>query len=157
MSYRQALETCGVSVTKVSDKLELTLGTASLTVLGTGGRAYAKNGDNNASLLVYITHEGNRLLFAGDVEKQRIRDLLSAGVTSCDFLKVPHHGRYNSALPEYFQALGMKTAAITCSNKNPADTETLAALESLGCKVYETVNGDIRVSSTASGIQVSQR
>lgn len=157
VSYRQALEKSGVAVTKVSDKLELTLGTASLTVLGTGGRAYAKNGDNNASLLVYITHEGNRLLFAGDVEKQRIQDLLSAGVTSCDFLKVPHHGRYNSALPEYFQALGMKTAAITCSNKNPADAETLAALESLGCKVYETVNGDVRVSSSASGIRVSQK
>lgn len=157
VSYRQALEKCGVAVTKVSDKLELTLGTASLTVLGTGGRAYAKNGDNNASLLVYITHEGNRLLFAGDVEKQRIQDLLSAGVASCDFLKVPHHGRYNSALPEYFQALGMKTAAITCSNKNPADAETLAALASLGCKVYETVNGDVRVSSSASGIRVSQK
>ena len=145
-----------MAVTKVSDKLELTLGTASITLLGTGGKAYAKNGDNNASLLVYITHGGNRLLFAGDVEKQRIQDLLSAGVTSCDFLKVPHHGRYNSVLPEYFQALGMKTAAITCSNKNPADAETLAALESLGCKVYETVNGDVRVSSSASGIRVSQ-
>ena len=52
VSYRQALEKCGVAVTKVSDKLELTLGMANLTVLGTGGRAYAKNVDNNASLLV---------------------------------------------------------------------------------------------------------
>ena len=78
-------------------------------------------------------------------------------MTACDFLKVPHHGQYNSALPEYFQALGMKTAAITCSNKNPADGQTLAALESLGCKVYETVNGDVRVSSSASGIRVSQK
>ena len=152
VSYRQAL--MRTKFDEIGMHMEEKMG---LTLLGTGGRAYAKNGDNNASLLVYITHEGNRLLFAGDVEKQRIQDLLSTGVTSCDFLKVPHHGRYNSALPEYFQALGMKTAAITCSNKNPADAETLAALESLGCKVYETVNGDIRVSSTASGIQVSQR
>ena len=156
-SYRKALENTGVSVTKVSDKLELTLGTATLTVLGTGGTAYTKNVDNNASLIVYITHEGNRLLFAGDVEKQRINDLLSAGVEPCDFLKVPHHGKYNNALPDYFRALGMKAAVITCSNKNPAEEETVAALESLGCKVYETVNGDIRVSSTASGIQISQR
>ena len=156
-SYRQALEKCGVPVTKVSDQLDLTLGTASLTILGTGGTVYAKNTDNNASLLVYITHEGNRLLFAGDVEKQRINDLLSAGVEGCDFLKVPHHGKYNNALPEYFRALGMKAAAITCSNKNPADAETVVALESLGCKVYETVNGDIRVSSTSAGIRVSQK
>ena len=156
-SYRQALEKCGVPVTKVSDQLDLTLGTASLTILGTGGTVYAKNTDNNASLLVYITHEGNRLLFAGDVEKQRINDLLSAGVEGCDFLKVPHHGKYNSALPEYFRALGMKNAAITCSNKNPAEEETVAALESLGCQVYKTADGDIRVTSTASGIRVSQR
>ncbi len=157
VSYRQALENRGVPVTKVSDKLDLTLGTAKLTILGTGGTTYAKNTDNNASLVVYITHEGNRLLFAGDVEKQRIHDLLSAGVEPCDFLKVPHHGKYNDALPEYFQALGMKSAAITCSNKNPAEEETVAALESLGCKVYETVDGDIRVSSTSAGIRVSQR
>ena len=156
-SYRKALENTGVSVTRVSDKLDLTLGTAKVTILGTGETTYAKNTDNNASLLVYIAHKGNCLLFAGDVEKQRIQDLLSAGVEPCDFLKVPHHGKYNNALPEYFQALGMRSAAITCSNKNPADSETVAALESLGCKVYETVNGDIRVSSTASGIQISQR
>ena len=155
-AYRAALEDSGVPVTKVRDKLELTLGTANLAILGTNGTTYAKNTDNNASLLVYITHEGNCLLFAGDVEKQRIQDLLTAGVSSCDFLKVPHHGRYNSALPEFFRTLGMKVAAITCSNKNPADTETVAALESLGCKVYETVDGDIRVVSTQSGIQVRQ-
>lgn len=155
-SYRKALENTGVSVTRVSDKLDLTLGTATLTVLGTGGTAYTKNVDNNASLIVYISHEGNRLLFAGDVEKQRINDLLSAGVEPCDFLKVPHHGKYNNALPGYFQALGMKAAAITCSNKNPAEEETVAALESLGCKVYETVNGDIRVTSTSAEIQITQ-
>ena len=156
-SYRQALEKSNVPVTTVHDKLDLTLGTADLTILGTNGTTYAKNTDNNASLLVYITHEGNRLLFAGDVEKQRINDLLADGVEPCDFLKVPHHGKYNSALPEYFRALGMKNAAITCSNKNPADAETVAALEGLGCKVYETVDGDIRVSSTSAGIQVSQK
>ena len=112
--------------------------------------------DNNNSLLVSVTHGGNRLLFAGDIEKQRIRDLLDTGIAQYDFLKVPHHGVYNNGLPDFFRAVGMEYAVITCSNKNPAESKTLEALESLGTETYLTANGLITVSSTPSGIQIRQ-
>lgn len=155
-SYRQALEETGVPVTAVRDSLDLTLGTAALTVTGDHGAVYTKNIDNNHSLLVTVSHAGNKLLFAGDIEKQRIQDVLEDGIEACDFLKVPHHGRYNDALPALFEALKMQYAVITCSNKNPADAETLDALDSLGVTTYQTVNGTVKVISNSAGIRITQ-
>lgn len=63
-----------------------------LSILGTGGAVYEKNADNNNSLVVTVTHCGNRFLFAGDIEKQRIADLLETGVASCDVLNVQRIG-----------------------------------------------------------------
>ena len=156
LAYRQALTDTKVPCLQVADSKTFSLGTASVTVTGAGGKTYDKNVDNNNSLQVSVTHGGNRLLFAGDIEKQRIRDLLDTGIAQYDFLKVPHHGVYNNALPDFFRAVGMEYAVITCSNKNPAETKTLEVLEALSAKTYLTSNGEITVSSTPSGIQIRQ-
>lgn len=95
LAYWQALTDTKVPCLQVTDSKTFSLGTASVTVTGTSGKTYDKNVDNNSSLLVSVTHSGNRLLFAGDMEKQRIRDLLDTGIAQYDFLKAPHHGVYN--------------------------------------------------------------
>lgn len=156
LAYRQALTDTKVPCLPVTDSKTFSLGTASVTVTGTSGKTYDKNVDNNNSLLVSVTHSGNRLLFAGDIEKQRIRDLLDTGIAQYDFLKVPHHGVYNNALPEFFQAVGMQYAVITCSEKNPADPETLSALAEQNGKTYLTSDGQVTVASTASGLHIRQ-
>lgn len=156
-AYRAALELAGITPQAVSDALDVTLGNMQLSILGVGGAAYEKNTDNNNSLVVTVTHCENRFFFAGDIEKQRIADLLETGVTSCDVLKVPHHGVYNKQLPALFAALGMKEAVITCSEKNPADEETVDLLGALGCRVWQTVNGTVRVISGQNGITISQK
>lgn len=156
IAYRQALAETGVPVTRVSGSEEFSLGTADVTVTGTNGKTYDKNTDNNNSLIVSVTHAGNRLLFAGDIEKQRIQDLLDGGIGQYDFLKVPHHGVYNRALPDFFRAVGMDCAVITCSEKNPADPETLSALAALDVQTYLTDDGPITVTSSESGIRIRQ-
>ena len=50
----------------------------------------------------------------------------------------------------------MQYAVVTCSEKNPADPETLSALAALGTKTYLTADGSITVTSTASGLQLRQ-
>ena len=156
-AYRAALELASITPEAVSDALDVTLGDMQLSILGAGGAAYEKNTDNNNSLVVTVTHCENRFFFAGDIEKQRIADLLEAGVSSCDVLKVPHHGVYNKQLPALFAALGMKEAVITCSEKNPADEETVDCLDALSCRVWQTVNGTVRVISNQTGITISQK
>lgn len=51
----------------------------------------------------------------------------------------------------------MKEAVITCSEKDPEDEETLAALDALGCRVWQTVNGTVRVVSDQNGLTISQK
>lgn len=156
-AYRAALDTAGITPEAISDALEVTLGDMQLSILGAGSTIYEKNADNNNSLVVTVTHCENRFFFAGDIEKQRIKRLLETGVFGCDVLKVPHHGAYNKQLPALFAALGMKTAVITCSEKNPAGEETLDALDALGCRIWQTANGTVRILSTKNGITVSQK
>lgn len=156
-AYRAALDNAGITPETISDSLEVSFGEMQLSILGTGGTVYEKNVDNNNSLVVTVTHCGNRFFFAGDMEKQRIADLLETGVASCDVLKIPHHGVCNKQLPALFAALGMKNAIITCSEKNPADEETIDALDALGCRVWQTVNGTVRMISDQNGIAISQK
>ena len=51
----------------------------------------------------------------------------------------------------------MKEAVITCSEKDPADEETVDRLNTLGCRVWQTVNGTVRVISNQNGITISQK
>lgn len=153
-AYRAALAETGTEVIAVKDTQEFTAGTMQFTIQGPGEQIYSKNTDNNCSLVVTVTHAGNRLLFAGDIEKQRIRDLLNT-LQPCDFLKVPHHGVYNSALPELFSTVSPAYAVITDSGKNPADAETLEALETSGTQIFETANGTVTVVSTQGGLKVT--
>ena len=162
MSYKNALTEakangkCG-STEAVSDSVSLTVSDIKLNIVGTFGKDYAKNQDNNDSLVVSLEHLGNSFLFAGDIEKQRIADMLSQGrVQPCDFLKVPHHGVYNSKLEDYFSKVNMKYAVITCSDKNPAEQKTLDLLTAKGCRTFLTSNGTVHIRSTKSGIDITQ-
>lgn len=112
--------------------------------------------DNNLSLVTTVVHGENRLLFAGDIEKQRIRQWLSQGnAVHCDFLKVPHHGVYNTALEALFDAVQPKCAAICSSAKNPADVRTTELLRAIGCDVRETKDG--RISVVSDGVRLEMR
>ena len=153
-----SLSGCGRSGADAMTVLYLDVGKADCTILTDGAHtvlidcAEADDGETVCRAL-----RENRFFFAGDIEKQRIADLLETGVASCDVLKVPHHGVYNKQLPALFAALGMKEAVITCSEKDPADEETLAALDALGCRVWQTVNGTVRVVSDQNGLTGTKR
>lgn len=67
MSYRNALTEaeangkCG-STEAVSDSVDLTVSDIKLNIVGTFGKDYAKNQDNNDSLVVSLEHLGNSFL-----------------------------------------------------------------------------------------------
>ncbi len=156
LAYRDAISRNQIQAESLNDDLQLNIGGMRMQIY-TANAVYDKNIDNNNSLVVDLTHEGNRFLFAGDIEKQRIQDMLEQGqINSCDFLKVPHHGRYNSALNDLFEAASPTYAAITCSVKNPPEQETLDALEAVGCIVYSTKDSEVHVRSTKNGVHVDQ-
>ncbi len=156
LAYRDAISRNQIQAESLNDDLQLNIGGMRMQIY-TANAVYDKNIDNNNSLVADLTHEGNRFLFTGDIEKQRIQDMLEQKqINSCDFLKVPHHGRYNSALNDLFEAASPTYAAITCSVKNPPEQETLDALEAVGCIVYSTKDSEVHVRSTKNGVHVDQ-
>lgn len=113
--------------------------------------------DNNFSLITTITHGKNRLLFTGDIEKQRIREWISQREhAACQFLKMPHHGVYNKALTELIENVKPDYAVICSSQKNPAESKTLELLKQAGVQILQTKDGNITVLSDGEQIELHQ-
>ena len=113
--------------------------------------------ENNFSAVVRIKHGSKNFLFAGDAKAKRLKELLSdEEITSIkyDFLKVPHHGRYNKSSADFISRISPEYAVITCSEDSPADSRLLEALEKTGAKVYLTASGNIRCTSDGRNLTV---
>lgn len=162
-AFLEVLAQKGVTPERLTAPASLALGQAQLLIEpaafqpGSGVPAPAPVQDNDLSLIVTATHGQNRLLFMGDAESGRIAEwLASPGAGPCNFLKVPHHGRYIPALKDLIEAARPQYAAICSSQKKPADEETLALLQQYGAGVFETKDGDITLISDGKSLQISQ-
>ncbi|MEG0779580.1 MAG: MBL fold metallo-hydrolase [Oscillospiraceae bacterium] len=160
LDFMAALETAQLTPTGLTDSLEFPLGAA--TVLVEPPLSYDVTGmeeefDNNFSLITTVTHGENRLLFTGDAEKQRVRQWLDAGTAQpCGFLKMPHHGVYQTALADLLTAVTPDYAVICASNKNPADVRTLELLQEMGVQTLQTKDGNVTVFSDGSRLEINQ-
>ncbi len=143
-------------VTVLTEDVAFSYGDAAFSVSVPKQTAYEKKQDNNASLCVTLHFGKHTVLFAGDAERERQEELIAAGLAPVTLLKVPHHGVWNKGLDVFLKACHPAYAVITDSDKNPAEQETLDALTDLGVDIYETRNGDIRVTLTETDMTVTQ-
>ena len=158
--FAEKMETYPVRAEKLNGEVSFSFGDASVCVQPPDSYEMPdpeKEYDNDFSLLTWIEHGENRLFFTGDIEKARIKQWLASETdTKCDFLKFPHHGSYNKALPAFLEALKPEFTVICSSDKKPAEEKTLRLLESMGIKTFETRNGNVKVISDGKNITVSQ-
>ena len=75
----------------------------------------------------------------------------------CGFLKVPHHGIYNTVLEELIKAIHPDYAVICSSEKHPAENATLELLKKYGVDVLETRHGDIPLVSDGQHLELHQK
>ena len=111
--------------------------------------------ENNFSIVVSVNHGKNNFLFTGDAKSKRLKELLSTGRimnTRYDYLKVPHHGRYNKRSMEFIYAIAPRHAVITCSADYPADDKVVAALEMVGAEVFLTTGGNVWCESDGENL-----
>ncbi len=114
--------------------------------------------DNNFSLLATVTHGSNRLLFTGDIEKERINELVSeAQLPECSFIKFPHHGIYNTAQEDLLKLIKPRYSVICSSDKHPAEKKTLELLKKYGVDVLETRHGKITLISDGLKLELHQK
>jgi len=154
--FMHMLELRGIVSERLQTAVRFKLGSAE--VLVEPPEAYLEDvGDNDMSLITTVIHGEMRLVFMGDSEKLRTRQWLAGGDKQpCDFLKVPHHGTFDKALPELLQALRPRFAAICDSARNPAEAETLDLLADFGATVYRTAEGTIRAVSDGRTLHLEQ-
>lgn len=144
----------------LTEDMQFTLGKTAFSVSVPKQNSYAKKQDNNASLVITVTHGTQLLYLTGDAEALRQIELISElsqnGITKTALLKVPHHGVYNDGIDAFFAACAPDYAIITCSDKNLPDAETVSILNALDTKVYLTADGDIHAVCTEQGITITQ-
>lgn len=113
--------------------------------------------DNDMSLVTSICYGERRFLLTGDIEEKRIRQMLASGSDwKHDWLKIPHHGRYEEALNDLLDAVSPQTAVICCSEKNPAEEETLQILEERRIKVWDTKEQSVVTVCDGEHITIEQ-
>lgn len=103
-----------------------------------------KEYDNDMSLVTSLSYQGKRFLLTGDIEKERIAQMLESEVDwQHDWIKMPHHGRYQKALKELLEAVQPQMAVICCSKKEYAEDKTLKLLEENEIEVWDTSKGNV--------------
>ena len=153
-----AAEDRGVKVIIITSQTDIQLGSTKL-VIYPADKVYENDASNNSSLVTEVFHGNNSLLFTGDIEKERIADIkYELNDAGYDFLKVPHHGKYETMLQELFNWVGAQSAVITSSEKNPEEQETIQALEDAGVKdILLTRGGEITLQSDGRKLSFTQK
>lgn len=154
-SYIEAIQKHNITPTELAEKMTFILDDVLFEVYPPMKNSYVK-GDNDFSLAVSVSHGDNRFLFAGDAQKIRLSEIVEQIHGRYNFLKVPHHGKYNSYTKRFFETVKPEISVITCSDKNPEEAETVAALESVGSSIYLTREGDISAVSDGKEITINQ-
>ena len=110
---------------------------------------------NDLSLVTWVTFGSRKFLFTGDIAEERISELLASGEDlRADWLKMPHHGRYEENLGELLDAVKPTFAVICCSNKHPASEDTLNLLNERQIEVFDT--SEKSVVTTCNGEQITE-
>ncbi len=153
-TYYKAADQAGIRRTVPEGDLTFEIDGARYTVIPAEKDFYEDK--NDYSMAVRVEFGGQSALFAGDALDARMQELMKRTDLSSDVLKVPHHGEIEQTSAAFFEAVRPQYAVITCSDKNPADAETLAALQALGCHVLQTVHGDVILRLSDKGIEAGQ-
>ncbi|MBO6158156.1 MAG: MBL fold metallo-hydrolase [Firmicutes bacterium] len=156
-AYLSALATTGVSEKVVQSRTELSLDGVNYTIIPPQEKDYGNNTSNDSSLVVKAVFGSLSFLFTGDIEKDRIQELLDAGEDlSCTVLKVPHHGGVEDNTKELIAACVPSYAVITCSDDEPEDEETLEYLTKQNVETWLTREGTVQISTDGQTVTVLQ-
>jgi len=109
---------------------------------------YAPSNSNNASLVLLITlNSGQKLLFAGDMQKYVERRILD-DLQAVDVMLMPHHGSTTSSTAAFVQKVRPKIVIAQTGYKNrygfPKE-EVVKRYQGVGSEIYNTADGYVLI------------
>ena len=137
-NYRKALRRANLEPVTVREELRFTLDGVDFTVDPPRLERYADSPSNNSSLIVTVNCGACRLLFLGDAEAPRLLEWLEDEPAPCDFVKMPHHGAWNSALLPLLEQIRPAGAVVTASAEEPENPRTCTLLERYEVACFST-------------------
>jgi beta-lactamase superfamily II metal-dependent hydrolase len=92
----------------------------------------------------------------GDAVETELKKLIYSGKNlTCDVLKLPHHGVYDENLPALLTVTMPEIVIICDSTKNPADEDTLKALDFFDTTVLRTKDGDVHLIAAENVLKIA--
>ena len=158
-AYEEALARRGLTARVVEADEPLERGGMTIDVIAPRLKSYDKDTSNNSSLVCRVTFGGTHLLLAGDIQEERIVELMVNGVDlTCDLLKVPHHGglEKHGATEDLIKAASPRYAVICCSEKEPDVPDVIDILDESDIRCFRTNEGEVTATSDGSTISVEQ-
>lgn len=118
----------------------------------------SNNMDNNMSLVSMITFGTKKFLFTGDIEKDRIEQVINDDYSlTADWIKMPHHGGYTKNTADLLAIVDPAYAVISTSNERPAEEKLMDLLSSLDIETYDTTYGTIVTYCDKNSIKITQK
>ena len=114
--------------------------------------------DNANSLITLITLQNDEsLLFTGDATKARLEEFLTSQRGNFVFVKLPHHGTYNSEVRKLLTEHRVSYAAITVENKDETEKKLLEFAKGSSVEFFFTCNGDVLLNYQNGNFIISQK
>lgn len=155
--YERALEKRGLVPQVLREITRFDLDGASYTVIPPKKEVYGEKTSNDSSLVTRIEWGTTSMLLAGDIEQERIDELVASDTNlSCNLLKVPHHGHAEKNSAVFAQATHPAYAIITSSKSDKEDDEVVEAYEAVGAQVFLTRKGTVVATSDGERLSVAQ-
>ncbi len=102
------------------------------------------NVDNNMSLLTKFVYGSKSFLFMGDVEKDRIAQILDSDYElSADWIKLPHHNDFTKKVEKLLSEVKPEYAISSTGDERPVEDDMVTYMEENNIKHFITSNGNV--------------
>ncbi|EGT3682586.1 AHM family subclass B3-like metallo-beta-lactamase [Clostridioides difficile] len=152
--YIDSLKKVDIEPVLLKDNMNIVINSAEINIHPASKSKYESS--NDYSIITNISYGEHKFLFAGDAEEERLSEFINGNTLKYDFVKMPHHGRYDKLTETFLESISPQYAVITCSEKKEPEEGVLKILERLNIKTFLTSNGEVVINSDGKTLSVNQ-
>lgn len=113
--------------------------------------------DNNMSLMCRLSFGTRRFLFTGDIEKERLYQLVQSKTDhSADWMTFPHHGAYDKYEKDFLKKVAPKYGIISTGEDHLPDDGLIRYLDKKKIRYLMTFNGNITTTCDGRDVIMEQ-
>ncbi|HBF4082536.1 MBL fold metallo-hydrolase [Clostridioides difficile] len=152
--YINSLKKADIEPVLLKENINIVINSAEINIQPASKSKYQSS--NEYSIITSISYGAHKFLFSGDSEEERLSEFINGNTLKYDFVKIPHHGRYDKLTEAFLESISPKYAVITCSEKKEPEEGVLKILERLNIKTFLTSNGEVVINSDGKTLSVNQ-